>query len=284
MPGRRKIDIVLREVREAIGRLLSNAKVVNCPLDIPFESRQYEYPVNPVLIKSDYEIQPVSGEIIPGVGVVLLVTDTLIDANMTELEIDLSSGTVIEYPILEESPGSVSVQTKFDDIPIRVNDDLKPYVQFRKYPLEKIEKPKLSEQIIPQIDKPELRKTSPGIKAVKLNGIVTMRELPIEIQPAQWSVLNKKIIVEAWNHLKDRACMKFGRDPGKDLEMTAIFMNVDFSVIKSTTYNKVERTLSLFVREPEINRRLKSGSYAIIIGLIRGTGEVLQVAMKLAGS
>ncbi len=104
---------------------------------------------------------------------------------------------------------------------------------------------------------------------------------PIVINPVPWGMLDREFIVRSWEHLRERSKMELGADPGRNLEMSAVFLNVDYSYVRKVRFDSQKRKLHLFVRRPAGARSSNPHTYAIIIGLVRGTGKVLQVAMPM---
>jgi hypothetical protein len=103
---------------------------------------------------------------------------------------------------------------------------------------------------------------------------------PVTIRPAAWDEMDKHFIIKCWELLRGRVKEQLGHDPGKELEMAAVFRDIDFSNIRRTVYDRSSRELKLFLHETPTRNGARQSNYAIIIGLERGTGRVVQVAMS----
>jgi len=104
---------------------------------------------------------------------------------------------------------------------------------------------------------------------------------PIAINPIPWNRLDREFILQSWDLLHEKAEAQLGEDPGRSLEMTAVFSPVDFSRIRRVRFDRKKRKLNLFIDNRERTRNSAPRDYAIIIGVVRGTGKVLQVAMPI---
>jgi len=282
MSERQFIKFIADEIRDAVGRLLSGAKVVEVAIEIPGEIRYFSTRVDSVVSDYDYGLSVVTGSVEAVIMASVIANETIIEPHRKDQAFELPYPHVLECSVVKSDPVSWSIPILLDDVSLnRVNSI--EIEHNRSTPMfEKIEPEGdvFAQNLIPV--RPAVTKAKTGIRAISLNGIVTIRKLPIVLSPSPWSTLDRKIIVEAWDRLKERAKVKLGHDPGKSLEMTAIFLNIDFARVQKATFNKHNRTLHVFARQPDMRKSIQGGNYAIIIGLIRGTGEVLQVAMKLA--
>lgn len=106
---------------------------------------------------------------------------------------------------------------------------------------------------------------------------------PIAIRPTPWAGLDRRFIIECWETLRKAAREKLDGDPGRDLEMSAVFANVDLSHTRKTRYDQKKRELRVFVDSPARSRKSGKGPCAVIVGLLKATGEILMVAMPLDG-
>jgi hypothetical protein len=106
---------------------------------------------------------------------------------------------------------------------------------------------------------------------------------PIAIRPTPWAGLDRKLIIECWETLRKAARERLDREPGRDLEMSAVFANVDMSHTRKTRYDQKKRELRVYVDSPARSRKSGRGPCAVIVGLLKATGEILMVAMPLDG-
>jgi hypothetical protein len=102
---------------------------------------------------------------------------------------------------------------------------------------------------------------------------------PLEVDPTPWAELGKDFIIECWDILRREAIEELGHDPGRDLEMAAVYRDIDLSHVERRVYVGKSRKLLTYLHDSPDKHASKSARYAIIIGLVRGTGKVLQVEM-----
>jgi len=284
MSERHGIREVAGEVKKAIGRLLANTRVVEFPLDIDSEIKKYSDEITPVVHEGGCVVEPVLGELEAVIEARSTSRDAVIEPEMTKVTVDMVPVHAHECPVIEENPQPKSVPTGFDRTGSK---KMEGFVELGVIP-NRLNLDKFTAVKTVSVDNVDLTKVkilteSADLTAFTRNGIITIRKYPIIIGPTPWNVLDKKLLVKAWDRLKAHATAKLGHDPGKNLEMAAIYADVDFSIVQKAIYDKGTRNLRLVLREPEIGRPVKRNNYAIIIGVLRRTGKVLQVAMKLGG-
>ncbi len=112
-------------------------------------------------------------------------------------------------------------------------------------------------------------------------GLEAISRQPIAMNPIPWSRLDREFILRSWDLLHEKAEAQLGEDPGRGLEMTAVFSPVDFSRVRRVRFDRKKRKLNLFIDKYAGTRNSAPRDYAIIIGVVRGTGKVLQVAMPI---
>ncbi len=104
---------------------------------------------------------------------------------------------------------------------------------------------------------------------------------PMSINPLAWDQMDKDFILASWDFLRMRAKLQLGYNPGRELVMKAIFRPVDFSVVDGISYDLENNRLFLKIKPQNGNKRLKKRPYAVIIGVVKGTEQVLQVPVSL---
>jgi len=129
------------------------------------------------------------------------------------------------------------------------------------------------------------------VKQVRVHEVDTARHIrvhsdldiitgkPLEIEPAAWSELGKEFIIECWDVLRRKAIEELGHDPGRDLEMAAVFRDVTPADAQNRKFDEKTRKLLIYQHDSPDKHAPEPSRHAIIIGLVRGTGVVLQVEM-----
>lgn len=103
---------------------------------------------------------------------------------------------------------------------------------------------------------------------------------PLVLRPQDWSRLDKELIIACWELIKGQAIEEMGHDPGKSLEMVAIFDDIDMDNIDRVSFDLEKRELHLFPRTDDLPGP-HTGRCAIIIGAVRRTGKLLMATLPI---
>jgi hypothetical protein len=107
-----------------------------------------------------------------------------------------------------------------------------------------------------------------------------VHKYPVSIQPTSWGHMERAMILACWELIRGTAIEEVGKDPGRDLEMLAIYPNLDLRQYRSLGYNPKSRGLVLFPSRSDGAYKIPEGENyshcAIIIGVVRDTGRYLK--------
>lgn len=106
-------------------------------------------------------------------------------------------------------------------------------------------------------------------------------QYPVLIEPVPWRKLRRETILACWELLKGQALEEYGYDPGRDLEMLAVFPLINISCFERIGFDPVERKMIAYPRPLEERLKHCSNRCVIIIGTVRGTRRLLQAALKV---
>jgi len=140
-------------------------------------------------------------------------------------------------------------------------------------------KPKICDSLANLRTVPAVRSIGVGDRPGTKKNLEIITRQPITIRPTPWEQVEKLFIIKSWEMLRSRVKEQLGHDPGKDLEMTAIFRGIDFTNIKRTVYEQKNRELKLYLHASTSGKAMRTHGYAIIVGLVKGTGRVVQITM-----
>jgi len=121
----------------------------------------------------------------------------------------------------------------------------------------------------------------PFFHAVPFRSLEKIYDIPIRLHPTPWTHLERSFIVRCWDCLKNEAVGKTSDDADHKLEMSAVFDRVDMSFVRRTKYDPAARVLKIWPGDSLIGKKTGFRRCAIIIGFVRGTGRIIQVAMPL---
>ncbi len=107
---------------------------------------------------------------------------------------------------------------------------------------------------------------------------------PARVSATPWHRMEREFILACWQRLRKAAIERLDRDPGRDLEMQAVFRDIDVSRVRRSRYDQRKRKLLLYFGMSPHPPHDRLGRCAIIIGMVKGTGEIIQVAMPLGGT
>jgi len=133
----------------------------------------------------------------------------------------------------------------------------------------------------PAIRKPGVHDVSVCRKVRVERDLDVALSLPVVISPTPWSALEKSTIVLCFDILKKKARDLLGHDPARELEMLAVYSDVEMSYVKRYERDADTGELKLYMHDRNTARLFKSRKCAIIIGLVKGTGRVLRVTMPM---
>jgi hypothetical protein len=159
-------------------------------------------------------------------------------------------------------------------------EDLKISIGIPRRRDTKIESARM--RVYPCINKPKGVKCMDFTKEIKFHrDIGRIYRIPMNIKHCSWRWLDKPLIIRCWSLLQERAHAKWGEFPEKYLEMAAVYPNVDLTYVRKIQYHNTDRSLLVWLRPKTSAGTLKTQRCVIIIGLIKGTGKVIQVVMPV---
>jgi hypothetical protein len=77
-------------------------------------------------------------------------------------------------------------------------------------------------------------------------GMKTICRQPLVMKPRAWREMDRDLIIACWELLKGQAMEELGYDPGKTLEMLAIFPDVETDNVERVDFDKKEKELHLY--------------------------------------
>ncbi|MFH1676356.1 MAG: hypothetical protein ABIC40_04950 [bacterium] len=129
-----------------------------------------------------------------------------------------------------------------------------------------------------KIDRFELGESTP------INsGLAEICSYPIMKKAIPWGNLDRETILACWELLRGQAYEELGYDPGRDLEMSGIFLDVNLKGVRRTVFDPVRRELKLFPALPILPGKKRQmnplASYVIIGGTVKGTDRILTITL-----
>ena len=126
-----------------------------------------------------------------------------------------------------------------------------------------------------------VEEVDPSFHRAPKRGLDTIYNIPMKLSPTPWASLDRSFIVRCWDTLKNGASGNLGEETERELEMAAVFNRVDMTHVRRTKYDPMKRVLKLWPGDSLMRDKPGLRRCAIIIGLVKGTGKVIQVAMPL---
>ncbi len=117
-------------------------------------------------------------------------------------------------------------------------------------------------------------------KAVR-HSVDLINRIPLAIKPSRWGTLDREFILACWELIKGQAFEELSYDPGRALEMSAIFPDVDMQGFERTEFNPKTRELLLYPKRSSTDSRPDTRHYAIIIGTVKGLNKLLKAALPI---
>ena len=147
--------------------------------------------------------------------------------------------------------------------------------------LDRFIRPRAKKRIIPSA-KPDWVKKLGTFKNMRpIQDVDRICDHPIIAEPVPWTRLDRKMIIACWELLRGQAVEELGGDPGRDLEMLGVYVDIRPGLYRGSGYDPATRRLALYPQYPSSDKPRDESAIpcAIIVGAIRGTARLLQATM-----
>jgi hypothetical protein len=122
---------------------------------------------------------------------------------------------------------------------------------------------------------------NPSRPSIAKKDIKRIMDKPMVVGATPLRNMDRKFIAYCWRSLTDKIIQSTGIDPGMDLDVAAIFSGIDLSTMIKSKYERETKELKIYLRDPQERQGMKRRDCAIIIGLVRSSGEFFQTAVPL---
>ncbi|HDS30082.1 MAG TPA: hypothetical protein ENN67_03475 [Firmicutes bacterium] len=112
-------------------------------------------------------------------------------------------------------------------------------------------------------------------------GMKAISRQPITLVPKPWKEIDRELIIASWELIKGQAKEELGYDPGKSLEMIAVFPFVDMDCYDKVDFDLEKRKLKLFPAFFNATSGPDRGHCAIIVGAIQRTRRLFIATLPL---
>ncbi len=191
------------------------------------------------------------------------------------MNINPRTGGIVDIGVASQN----SVPCGFDDPPMRAVQILIPSSVAGLLDIIRFNRPEVKPGLPERIKQVRVHQVDIARQVRVHSNLDLITGKPVDVDPTPWAELGKDFIIECWDLLRRKADEELGQDPGRDLEMAAVYRDIDLSHVERRVYDAKSRKLLTYLHDSPDKHASKSARYAIIIGLVRGTGKVLQVEM-----
>jgi len=281
MPERSGLTNILDEARAALGHLLLHINVrevgsiaADKPLRLAYSLDCLHHAIEYSLIATgnsrEFHFTPTTNQVTAFTEVTekQIETDFRIDSSIRDIK-DTSTVEVssVECSELAGKPEQVEI--------------IEPSLSSEACDEFRLAAPESREVSSIPLQDAHVDEVDPSLRSAPQRGLDTIYNIPMKLSPTPWATLERSFIVRCWDTLKKGASDNLGEDPGKELEMAAVFDRVDMTHVRRTKYDSSRRILKIWLGGSVMRQKPGFRRCAIIIGLVKGTGKVIQVAMPL---